>query len=103
MASSHHPAVQVEHPDLADDSAAPSSRLVQWSLVLGIASCIPAVGIIFCIPAIICGHLALGHARRASQPVDIRVVVGLTLGYVIAVIYAWMAIGLFVVPALSGR
>ncbi len=102
MALSPRPIVQAEHPDLADESV-PSGRLVQLSLVLGIISCIPAVGVIFCLPAIVCGHLALRQARRDAQPIDIRIVVGLALGYVIAVIYTWMIVGLFVVPALSGR
>ena len=103
MASSPQSVVQAERVDLAGDSAATSSRLVRLSLILGITSCIPAIGVLFCLPAIICGHLALSQARRASQPVDVRIVVGLALGYVIAVIYTWMAIGLSVVPALSGR
>lgn len=102
MAASPQPAERAAHPDLMGDSAA-SGRMVQLSMVLGIASCIPAIGVIFCIPAIICGHVALSRTRRASQPVDTRIVVGLTLGYVIAVVYAWMAVGLFIVPALSGR
>jgi hypothetical protein len=101
MASSPQPTAQAAHSDLAVAPATP--QLTMASLILGIASCIPGVGVLFCIPAIICGHLALGRARHASQPVDTRIVVGLTLGYVIAVIYAWMIIGLFVVPALSGR
>lgn len=104
MASSRQPiAQQVEHLDLVGDSAAASNRLVQVSLILGIASCIPGLGVIFCIPAIICGHLALRQAHRASHAADIRVVVGLTLGYVIAAVYAWMVVGLFIVPSLSGR
>lgn len=102
MASSSQPTAQTSPTDRTGESVAPS-RLNQLSLALGIASCIPAAGLLFCIPAILCGHLALSRSRGAAQPVDIRVVVGLTLGYVIAVVYAWMAIGLFVVPALSGR
>jgi hypothetical protein len=80
-----------------------TDRRARLAMILGISSCVPAIGVIFCIPAIIMGHLALNRTRRASQPLDIRIVVGLALGYVIALIYTWMMIGLFIVPALSGR
>lgn len=101
MASSSHQTAQATRPELATVPAA--VHQAQISLILGVASCVPAIGVLFCIPAIIYGHLGLSRARRAAQPADIRIMVSLVLGYVIAVIYLWMAIGLFVVPALSGR
>lgn len=104
MASSPPPGAQVAHSDVAAAPGMPN--LAQISQVLGILSCIPAAGILFCIPAIVCGHLSLLRAQADSgtQTADrTRALWGLALGYVIAVIYSWMAIGLFVVPALSGR
>lgn len=84
--------------------ATPSLALV--SQVLGIASCIPAVGILFCLPAIVCGHLSLRRARgeaEGAQSADkTRALWGLSLGYVIVVLYLWLAVGLFVAPMLSG-
>lgn len=108
MASSTSPTAPVAQSDVARRVAgATTPNLAQVSQILGIVSCIPAVGIFFCIPAIVCGHLSLRRTRAdvsgehaADRP---RALWGLALGYVIVVIYAWMAIGLFVVPAISGR
>ncbi|HEX6798125.1 MAG TPA: DUF4190 domain-containing protein [Ktedonobacterales bacterium] len=105
MASSPPSGAQVAHADVASGPSTPN--LAQVSQILGILSCIPAVGILFCIPAIVCGHLSLRRARTdasEAQAADrTRALWGLALGYVIVVIYAWMALGLFVVPAISGR
>ena len=43
--------------------------LATWSLVLGIAAvvlCIVCVGPLFGIPAVICGHVALGRIKRSN-------------------------------------
>ncbi|HKS69803.1 MAG TPA: hypothetical protein VJQ45_05260 [Ktedonobacterales bacterium] len=103
MASSPPPGAQVAQPDVATASSMPN--LAQISQILGILSCIPAVGILFCIPAIVCGHLSLRRAQADSgaQAADrTRALWGLALGYVIVVLYLWLAVGLFVAPMLSG-
>lgn len=43
--------------------------LATWSLILGIAAivfCIVCIGPLFGIPAVICGHIALGRIKRAN-------------------------------------
>lgn len=58
-----------------------ASGLATWSMVLGIASLVTLF--IAGIPAIICGHVALGRIRRSggSLPGRGRAVTGLVLGY----------------------
>lgn len=105
MASSPPLTAQAAHPDVAIVSGA--LNLARVSQILGILSCIPAVGIFFCLPAIVCGHLGLRRTRAdatEAQGADrTRALWGLGLGYVIVVLYLWLAVGLFVVPILSGR
>lgn len=107
MASSPPPGAQVAQSDLATAPSMPSMpNLAQISQILGILSCIPGVGILFCMPAIVCGHLSLRRARgeaEGAQSADkTRALWGLSLGYVIVVLYLWLAVGLFVAPMLSG-
>ena len=104
MDSSPPPGAQVAQSDLATAPSMPN--LAQISQILGILSCIPGVGILFCMPAIVCGHLSLRRARgeaEGAQSADkTRALWGLSLGYVIVVLYLWLAVGLFVAPMLSG-
>ena len=64
-----------------------SSGLATWSLVLGIAAivfCIVCIGPLLGIPAVICGHVALGRIKRANGTMKGHgpAIGGLVTGYI---------------------
>ncbi|MFI5274561.1 MAG: DUF4190 domain-containing protein [Ktedonobacterales bacterium] len=75
------------------------------SLIFGVVSCIPAVGLLFTIPTIILGHIGMLRAHRLPATHNGRplAIAGLMLGYLILLLYLWMLVGLVIVPRLSGR
>jgi type II secretory pathway pseudopilin PulG len=72
---------------LAPGAAARSSPLAVWSLVLGILSFLLAG--LTAIPAVICGHMALGRIKRSSGTLGGggMAVAGLVIGYLGLVIF----------------
>jgi len=82
---------------------APSSgnTLAVWSLVLGILSvtgcfmCLGIGGLLFAIPAVICGHLARAHMKRSGR----REYDGLSLAGIITG-YIALGIGIMLSPLL---
>jgi competence protein ComGC len=64
-----------------------SCGLATWSLVLGIAAivlCVVCVGPLLGIPAVICGHIALGRIKRANGTMKGHgpAIGGLVTGYI---------------------
>ncbi len=67
--------------------SAKSSNLAIWSLVLGILGLVllfGCIGILFAIPAVICGHVAYGRIKRSSGMLsgESLAMAGLIIGYV---------------------
>ena len=73
-----------EQPAPPQPPAAPAgggtNGLAIASLVLGILSCV-CLGILAGIPAVICGHMALGRIKASGQGGRGLAIVGLVLGY----------------------
>lgn len=82
----------------------PARRLAAWSLGLGIAALIPCPGLLAAVPAVICGHVAMGRARRASDGPAAKnlAVAGLVLGYGAMVLsFLVLTLGAILLPALA--
>lgn len=80
-------------------AAAPTSGMAIASLVCGILA-LTMCGIVSGIPAVVCGHMALGQIRNSPHPQEGRnlAIVGLVLGYAsiaitLAVILAFFVFG----------
>jgi len=84
-------------------------NLAIWSLVLGILAVIP-FGILAAIPAVICGHIALGQMKRAAGTLSGQgmAIAGLVTGYVgmfftlVAVLLAILLPALTYLDSLKG-
>lgn len=81
-------------PKIPDPSAARTSGLAVWSLVLGILAFLTAG--LTAIPAVICGHLALGKIKRSAgaQSGGGLAIAGLVTGY--------LGLVIFVIAVLAG-
>jgi len=82
--------------------ARPSKGLAITSFVLGLASFVLCLSIFTGIPAIVCGHIARGRARRSPDQYGgvAFAVAGLILGY-LSILYTIMLVAIIVSGVLS--
>lgn len=83
----------------------PASGLAITSLVLGILSLVACLGIFAGIPAIVCGHLARGRAKRQPEAYTGAgmALAGLILGYLSIVLTALVVTGLIIYVSTLAR
>ncbi|HEX4265045.1 MAG TPA: DUF4190 domain-containing protein [Verrucomicrobiae bacterium] len=79
---------------------AKNSGLAIWSLVFGILGLVlllGCIGILFAIPAVICGHLAYGRIKRSNGTLDGEgiALAGLIIGYIS------IGLSIFLIPMLA--
>src|SRR5690348_1441616 len=77
-----------------------NSGLAIWSLVLGILGLVllfGCIGILFAIPAVICGHMAYGRIKRSGGTLggDGMAMAGLITGYIT------IGLGVFLIPLMA--
>jgi hypothetical protein len=75
-----------------------NSSLAIWSLVLGILSVVLlpiCIGLVFAIPAVICGHIAHGRIKRSCGALKGPSLAGLITGYVS------IGLAIFIIPLMA--
>ncbi|MDR7385451.1 DUF4190 domain-containing protein [Promicromonospora iranensis] len=86
----------------ARPAAYPRNNLGVWSLVLGIASVVLALGVVTGIPAIIVGNQGRRAVRAGEANNEGMALTGVVLGWISLAILA-VVIGLLVVRLLAGE
>ncbi|MFD2794789.1 DUF4190 domain-containing protein [Promicromonospora vindobonensis] len=82
-------------------AAYPRNNLGAWSLVLGIASVVLALGVLTGVPAIIVGNKGRRAVRAGEADNERMALTGVVLGWTSLVIFA-LVIGLIVTRFLAG-